>query len=218
MIARETFHQSPVRLTPYASEHRIDDRTLGAIIDDAYAAARIHPDDIDTGVVILTGEALRRDNAEDIAAVLAEQGGEFVAAAGRTMEAMLAAYGSGAARVSRQTGRRLLNVDMGGGTTKLAIVEGGRVLATAALHVGGRLLVIGADGRIERLDPAGAFHARAAGFDWRPGDVATPADLDEVAAGMADVLVAALRTRPLPELRAGSTSPTRCWTSGRSRA
>jgi ethanolamine utilization protein EutA len=201
VIARETFHQSPVRLTPYASEHRIDDRALGAIIDDAYAAARIHPDDIDTGVVILTGEALRRDNAESIAAILAEQGGEFVcAAAGHHMEAMLAAYGSGAARVSHETGRRLLNVDMGGGTTKLAMVEGGRVLATAALHVGGRLLVIGADGRIDRLDPAGAVHARAAGFDWRPGAVAGAAELDRVAAGMADVLVAALRTRPLPEI------------------
>jgi Ethanolamine utilisation protein EutA len=30
---------------------------------------------------------------------------------------------------------------MGGGTTKLAIVERGRVLATAALHIGGRLQV-----------------------------------------------------------------------------
>jgi ethanolamine utilization protein EutA len=200
VIARETFYQSPVRLTPYASEHRIDDRALGAIIDDAYAAARIHPDDIDTGVVILTGEALRRDNAEGIAGVLAEQGGEFVCAtAGHHMEAMLAAYGSGAARVSHETGRRLLNIDMGGGTTKLATVEGGRVLATAALHVGGRLLVVDEDGRIERLDPAGRFHACAAGFDWRPGAVVGAADLDQVAAGMADVLVAALCTRPLPE-------------------
>jgi ethanolamine utilization protein EutA len=203
VIARETFYQSPVRLTPYRDEHRIDDRALGAIIDDAYGAARIHPDDIDTGVVILTGEALRRDNAEGIAGILAERGGEFVcAAAGHHMEAMLAAYGSGAARVSHETGKRLLNIDMGGGTTKLAIVAGGRVLATAALHIGGRLQVTDEAGRITRLDPAGRFHARAAGFDWRPGEVVDPADLDKVAAGMADVLVDALRTRPLPEIAA----------------
>ena len=49
-----------------------------AIIDDAYDAAGIHPDDIDTGVVILTGEALRRENAQAIAGLLAEQGGDFV--------------------------------------------------------------------------------------------------------------------------------------------
>jgi ethanolamine utilization protein EutA len=199
VIARETFYQSPVRLTPYSDEHRIDDRALGAIIDDAYGAARIHPDDIDTGVVILTGEALRRDNAEGIAQILAKRGGEFVCAtAGHHMEAMLAAYGSGAARVSHETGRRLLHVDMGGGTTKLAIVEAGRVLATAALHIGGRLQVTDEAGRITRLDPAGRSHALGAGFDWRLGDVAAPADLDKVAAGMADALVEALCTRPLP--------------------
>jgi ethanolamine utilization protein EutA len=92
-----------------------------------------------------------------------------------------------------------LNVDMGGGTTKLAVVEGGRVLATAALHIGGRLQVIDEGGRITRLDPAGAGHAQAAGFDWRLGDVARATDLDRVAAGMADLLVDALCTRPLPQ-------------------
>ena len=67
VVSRETLFQSAVLLTPYQSEERIDDRKLGEIIDQAYAAARMHPDDIDTGVVILTGEALRRANAEAIA-------------------------------------------------------------------------------------------------------------------------------------------------------
>src|SRR5882762_6361337 len=64
VVSRETLFQSPVALTPYASEERIDEAKLGAIIDDAYGAARIGPDDIDTGVVILTGEALRRENSQ----------------------------------------------------------------------------------------------------------------------------------------------------------
>ena len=106
VVSRETLFQSPVALTPYQSEERIDDAALGAIIDEAYAAAGLTPDDIDTGVVILTGEALRRENAQAIAGVLAEQGGEFVCAtAGHHMEAMLAAYGSGAARVSHDAGQ-----------------------------------------------------------------------------------------------------------------
>ncbi len=119
-------------------------------------SARLHPDDIDTGVVILTGEALRRENAEAIADVLAEQGGEFVCAtAGHHMEAMLAAYGSGAARVAHDQAGRILNVDIGGGTTKLALVDKGRVVGTAAVHIGGRLQVVDAQDRIVRLDPAG---------------------------------------------------------------
>jgi len=64
------------------------------------------------------------------------------------MESMLAAFGSGAARVSHDSGKRILNVDIGGGTTKLALVERGKVIATAAVHVGGRLLVIDEGRRI----------------------------------------------------------------------
>src|SRR5262249_25542005 len=143
VVSRETLFQSPVSLTPYKSEELIDETELAAIIDRAYADAGLHPDDIDAGVVILTGEALRRENAQAIAGLLAEQRGEFVcASAGHHMESTLAAFGSGAARVSYDTGKRILNIDIGGGTTKLALVERGKAVATAALHVGGRLMVV----------------------------------------------------------------------------
>jgi len=199
IVERETLYQSPVSLTPYRDEHRIDDAALGAIIDAAYHEARIAPEDIDTGVVILTGEALRRENAEAIARILAENGGEFVTAtAGHHMEAMLAAYGSGAARASFDGATRILNIDIGGGTTKLGLCDHGKVLWTAALHIGGRLIVV-EDGRIVRLDPAGAWHARQAGFDWQVGSTVDAVMLDRVARGMADLLVAALASAALPE-------------------
>jgi ethanolamine utilization protein EutA len=199
VVSRETLFQSPVALTPYASDERIDDAALGAIIDAAYKAAAVAPQDIDTGVVILTGEALRRENAEAIAARLAEQRGDFVtAAAGHHMESMLAAYGSGASKVSYDEGKRILNIDIGGGTTKLGIVENGDVIATAALHIGGRLQVMDETGRIVRLDPAGRFHARQAGLHWGRGEAVSPAQLDKLAGSMADLLLAALTQRPLP--------------------
>src|SRR5262245_53854522 len=110
VVSRETLYQSPVALTPYRSEELIDDAALGAIIDEAYHADNLDPAGIDTGAVILTGEALRRENAAAIAGILAEQGGDFVCAtAGHHMEALLAAYGSGAARVSHDEGKRILN-------------------------------------------------------------------------------------------------------------
>jgi ethanolamine utilization protein EutA len=199
VVLRETIYRSPVELTPYASAEHIDAAELGSIIDRAYAAARVDPAGVDTGVVILTGEALRRSNAEAIAGVLAERGGELVTAtAGHNMEAMLAAYGSGAAKTSYDKGMRILNIDIGGGTTKLALVEDGRVLGTAAVHVGGRLQVTGAEGVIERLDPAGREHAARAGFDWELGATARPEEVERVAEGMADTLVAAVSASPLP--------------------
>jgi ethanolamine utilization protein EutA len=199
VVKRETLFLSPVSLTPYQSETRIDETALKAIIDDAYQGAGLAPKDIDTGAVILTGEALRRENAQGISAMLSEAGGDLVCAtAGHHMESMLAAYGSGAALRSSEDGGRILNMDIGGGTTKLALVEAGRVLATAAVHIGGRLLVVDREGRIVRLDPAGRAHARRAGLDWKLGDIVDDASLDRVAETMADTLVAALTTRPMP--------------------
>jgi ethanolamine utilization protein EutA len=131
--------------------------------------------------------------------VIAEKGGDFVCAtAGHHMESTLAAYGSGAARVSSDEGKRILNIDIGGGTTKLAVVENGKVVATAAVHVGGRLQVVDANGAIVRLDPAGRHHAKRAGFAWERGGRAAGADMDKVAGAMADALVAALTARPMP--------------------
>jgi ethanolamine utilization protein EutA len=213
VVSRETLFLSPVSLTPYQSETRIDDIALQQIIADAYQAAGIEPKDVDTGAVILTGEALRRENAQAISSMLSAAGGDFVCAtAGHHMESMLAAYGSGASRVSAAEGARILNIDIGGGTTKLALVEGGRVIATAAVHIGGRLQVVDVDGRIVRLDPAGRAHARRAGFDWKLGDIVDDSDLDRTADAMAETLMAALSgniphdvahlylTDPLPSL------------------
>lgn len=203
VVSRDTLFLSPVSLTPYQSETRIDDVALNNIISAAYRAAGIAPAEIDTGAVILTGEALRRENAQAISAMLAEAGGDFVCAtAGHHMESMLAAYGSGASRVSNKTGKRVLNIDIGGGTTKLALVDAGKVIATAAVHIGGRLQVVDAQGSIVRLDPAGKTHARRAGFDWSVGDRVRDAELNRVAEGMADTLVSALSAAPSPDAAA----------------
>src|ERR1700719_2113705 len=69
VVSRETLFQSAVALTPYRGEE---------LMEDAYTAAGIDPADIDTGAVILTGEALRRENAQAIAGIVAEKGGDFV--------------------------------------------------------------------------------------------------------------------------------------------
>lgn len=193
VIERDTLFESPVSLTPYASDTLIDARALGEIVDQAYHAARLHAKDIDTGVVILTGEALRRENSEPIARILSEKCGDLVCAtAGHHMEAMLAAHGSGAAQLAHDRDERVLNIDIGGGTTKIGVIDRGQVLSTAAIHIGGRLLAVGESGELQRIDPAGQTHAERAGFHWQLGDKVSVADLEKVADSMADDLVAAL--------------------------
>lgn len=193
VVARELLYQSPISLTPYAPNLLIDASALAEIIDDAYRCAALVADQVDTGAVILTGEALRRENARAIADILSARGGQFVCTmAGHHIEAMLAGYGSGAAWISNERGIRILNIDIGGGTTKLALVEGGRVIATAALHVGGRLHVFDAQRRLIRLEPAGRSLAAAAGLDWSLGTTVTEAEVELVAGWMVDAVLSAV--------------------------
>lgn len=198
VVGRETLYLSPVHLTPYTSgRERIDDQALGQLVDDAYREAGLEPGDVDTGAVILTGEAIRRDNARAIADLFSSQRGDFVCAtAGHHFEALLAAYGSGTVELSEGSAQRLLNLDIGGGTTKLSIVEHGRVLQTAALHVGGRLIATDAARRITLLEPGGEVLARHAGFAWKLGDSVTPDQFEKVAAWMADAIVDAVHGDP----------------------
>jgi ethanolamine utilization protein EutA len=201
VVVRETLYLSPNVFTPFLSDTRIDEEQIARIVERAYAAAGLAPCDVDAGAVILTGEALRRENAQAIAEVLARHGGDFVCAtAGHHMEAMLAAYGSGAAKASHERGQRILNIDIGGGTTKLALCEAGRVLATAALAIGGRLIVGDAEGRVTRLDPNGALHARRAGI--APDAAGGAAAREQVGEAMAEALVRALGEAPPAEIAA----------------
>ncbi|HEY1704460.1 MAG TPA: ethanolamine ammonia-lyase reactivating factor EutA [Trebonia sp.] len=208
VVRRELHFQSEVAFTPFGADMSIDAAALGTILDQAYADAAVTPDEIDTGVVILTGEALRRRNAAAIAAVASQHAGDLVcASAGHHMEAMLAAYGSGAVRASHRDHTRLLNADIGGGTTKLTLIDDGRIIATAAFHVGGRLIATRADGTVVRLEPGGEYHASGAGVPVELGGSAGPETLAAVADQMAEQLMLALRGDPATDRSLWLTDP-----------
>jgi hypothetical protein len=70
-----------------------------------------------------------------------------------TWRAPLAAHGSGAVTLSRRARATVLNVDIGGGTTKLALIRDGESIGTcAAFAVGGRLIALNAAGRMTPID------------------------------------------------------------------
>ncbi len=170
VAAREVLSASDILLTPYLAGDEIDAQALGAFIDRAYAEAGIARGEIDTGALILTGVAARRRNARAIGEVLAEEAGRFVAlSAGDSLETLMAAHGSGARALS-DTGGPVINVDMGGGTTKVALCQAGEIVARTALDVGARLLAFDAEGRISRLEPFGRHHLARAGLQANPGD------------------------------------------------
>ena len=153
MIKREILWQSPIRFTPFLDSGLIDAKALGSFIEHAYFDAGLHKIDVDSGAVILTGEAIKRSNARAIDELFAEQAGQFVCAtAGHRLECVLAAHGSGAVERSRRLRKRILHVDVGGGTTKFALIDGGNIVSLAAYAVGGRLMATDDQGAWSRCD------------------------------------------------------------------
>lgn len=193
VTGREVRFASDILLTPYADDNTIDAAGLAAFISEQYAAAGLGPGDIDTGALILTGVAARRANARAIGEIFAEQAGKFVAvSAGDALETLMAAHGSGAVALSERLGT-VLNIDVGGGTTKIALCRGGEIVARTALDAGARLVVLDSEGRTERLEPFGARHLAAAGIDVQPGGGLAAEARRGLARQMARAILAAAR-------------------------
>lgn len=138
---REILYQSPVYFTPLLEEKRMDAAALRQIVEREYRAAGIRREEVDTGAVIVTGETSRKENAAAVMEAMADLAGDFVvAAAGPDLESVLAAKGAGAVDDSEKTGRTILHMDIGGGTSNLALIRRGQIAATGCLNVGGRLI------------------------------------------------------------------------------
>src|SRR5690242_12938512 len=191
---RESFYQSDILLTPYAAEDTIDADALGAFIERQYRDAKVDPDEIDAGALILTGVAVRRRNARRIGELFARQAGRLVAvSAGDSLESVMAAYGSGAAARSIRNDAPVMNVDVGGGTAKIAVCADGKVVDVTALDVGARLVVVDESRRIVRIEEAGRQFGAALGLKLEPGMVLGEGDARALAARMADSLFDAMR-------------------------
>jgi len=191
---RETFYASDILLTPYSAENTIDAAALGAFIRKEYADAKVEPDEIDTGALILTGVAVQRKNARAIGELFAKEAGKLVAvSAGDSLETVMAAYGSGAVARSIRDECTVMNIDVGGGTSKIAVCAEGKVIDVAAVDVGARLVCLEADGRIVRVEEAGRRYGLELGLDLKPGGMLTLDQGKAIAGLMADRLIETMR-------------------------
>ena len=198
---RKVMFQSPILLTPYVSGTLIDAAALQEFIESTYRKAGVEAEDVDSGAIVITGEALKKENAQPIVEMFSKQVGKFIcASAGPNHEALLAAYGSGAVGLSLDNGWRLLNIDMGGGTTKLALIDHGEVLETAALSVGARLIAFDDTGTVTRIEePAYVILGQDAG-GLRVGEKVAEETKEKLADRMAEALFDLILARAPSEL------------------
>jgi ethanolamine utilization protein EutA len=190
VIDRQIIWRSPIMLTPFLPDGTIDAHRLEHFIHDAYHDAGLSRSDIDSGAVILTGEAIKRKNARAIDEIFAAESGKFVCAtAGHKLECILAAHGSGASALSRRRNECGLHVDVGGGTTKLALIDRGEIVSVAAFAVGGRLLAQDAKGAWTRIDDSAHLVAKDLGIEVSPENFADESVRRAIAERLAVIVV-----------------------------
>lgn len=193
---RQILYRSPVFFTPLVEGNLINGNAIRDLVEEEYKKAGIKADDLDTGAVIITGETSRRKNAEAVLAALSEYAGNFVVAtAGPDLESVLAAKGSGAVDYSASHGKLVLHMDIGGGTSNLALIRDGEILRTGCLNVGGRLVKFSETGMVSYLSPV------LAGLtDMQTGKISTAQQRENLAECLASALEMAAGRRQTTEL------------------
>ncbi|MBV8470477.1 MAG: ethanolamine ammonia-lyase reactivating factor EutA [Burkholderiaceae bacterium] len=149
---REVIFLSPIVPTPVDFEGSIHGDELLAFIHAQYAAAGLSRAEVESGAIIITGETSKAANARETVLGMADLLGDFVVAtAGPHLESVIAGHGSGAMEASRSGAMRVVNIDIGGGTSNFAVFRNGQLLDTACLNVGGHLVEFERDEQVRHL-------------------------------------------------------------------
>lgn len=195
IVEKEVVYRSLIYFTPLKSNTEIDAEAVKQIVRDEYRSAGITPEEVKTGAVIITGETARKQNANDVLEALSDLAGDFVVAtAGPDLESVLSARGAGADRLSEERRTAVANLDVGGGTTNIALYEKGTLRGVCCLDVGGRLIKV-ERGKISYLFSKTQALARAHGIDLKVGDPADERTLRKVCDLMADQLAQSLHLK-----------------------
>lgn len=189
-VEREINYQSPIEFTPINQQGSIDAKALRQFIDKQIALAGFADKGLETGAIIITGETAKAHNARDAIMDLSEQLGDFVvASAGPHLESIIAGRGSGAQEYSQSQHAKVLNIDIGGGTANYVVFDSGRVVDTACLNIGGRLVELHPQGEVSYVHKPGIDVIKDLfGEHLHPRQL-TADHLTRIAARMADLIV-----------------------------
>ena len=194
LINRKLIYEGNIIDTPLIDRFIIDIDTVIKFFEEEYKKAGINTEMVDTGAVIVTGETAKKQNAEEIVRRLSSTSGKFVsAAAGPNFESLLGAMGSGIVDQTLKDENTVMNIDIGGGTSNLAIASKGQVTSTSCINVGGRLLGIDKDFKIWRIDEPTEFLLKELNLDYEIGDIIPEKDVKLIAQEYAKALVEVMK-------------------------
>jgi len=194
---REVRHQGAIHRTRLLDSETVDIEATASIVTDELAAAGVDSTDIDTGAVIVTGETAHKENAEPLVHRLAVDSGEFVTAtAGAPLEAILAGRGAGAAARAAKREETIANVDIGGGTTNVAVFDPAGVRDTRCIDVGGRLIEVDENATVTKLSTPARNIADELALAIEVGESYDCDDLQQLITAMAECVIDAATGPP----------------------
>lgn len=192
----DIIYRSSILPTPQADGDRIDADAVAAFLAEEYRRAGITPEQVQTGAVIITGESSRKENAALVTQRMSSLAGEFVVAtAGPDLESIIAAKGAGTAQYSEEHACRAANLDVGGGTTNIALFHSGQLESKGCWDIGGRLVRV-AEGVVTYVSPRAAAVADSLGLSLHPGCRADVDQLRRLTDRMALLLAEAMGLAP----------------------
>ena len=155
IIDKEVMFRSEIIFTPLTTQNLIDVEPISEFLDEQYKKSGFCRDQIQIGAVIITGETARKENSQLVLEALSNYAGEFVVAtAGPDLESIIAGKGAGLQAYSKKHHRTVANLDIGGGTTNIAVFKEGEPVDTACYDIGGRLIRINKASKvIEYISP-----------------------------------------------------------------
>ena len=193
---KEVVYRSDIHFTPLKSATEIDGEQVRLIVKEEYEKAKVLPEEVQTGAVIITGETARKENAAEVQKALSHFAGEFVVAtAGPALEGIIAGKGANASGESKKRGAVVVNLDIGGGTTNIAVFDNGEVLDTACLDIGGRLIKV-TDGKIAYISDKIAKLAVSNGIPITVGQPVDRGFMTKMTLRMAELLEEVIGLRP----------------------
>ena len=201
IVDKKVTYRSKIYFTPLLDQKTIDAEKVKGIIEKEYQDAGMKPEDLSTGAVIITGETARKQNANVVLDTLSNLAGDFVVAtAGPDLESVLSSRGAGADKLSKEHRETVANLDIGGGTSNIAVFQNGILRGTSCLDVGGRLIKIDENGKIYYIFPGTKELAKAHGIEINVGDTAKEETLMKVCELMVDQLAQAINKEPADEM------------------
>jgi ethanolamine utilization protein EutA len=133
-------YRSDLVFTPLRDDGSLDEQRVAGLLDGWLAASQVRPGEVFGGGALLTGLTAQKANSAALTRLVRQRLGDALVATADDpcLESWLAFMGSSADLSRTYPDRPVLNLDVGGGTTNLALGRAGEVMRTGCLFVGAR--------------------------------------------------------------------------------